>query len=169
VSAHEANETGALPKVTVSPSRQDDMWPLFKIYAVYFSRKIVMKHCFLDKSPGCQDGFTMIEIMIAITVFAIGITAINMLQTTSIKGNSAARWITGRTNWATYKMEELEQNDYATTDNGTANSTDTAYTATWTVQNNTPITGTKTITMTVTNKGKVSQKPTVFTWIKPKL
>lgn len=115
----------------------------------------------------CKKGFTIIEIMIAITVFAIGIISINILQTISIRGNSAAKWISGRTNWASYQIEQLEQENYATITNGSANSTLGDYKATWTVVDDSPITGTKTITMEITNTGDVSTKSTFFTWIKP--
>jgi type IV pilus modification protein PilV len=54
-----------------------------------------------------QDGFTLIEIMIAITVFAIGLLAINVMQTTSIRGNTAAKWNSLRTNLASEHLEAI--------------------------------------------------------------
>ncbi len=54
-----------------------------------------------------QDGFTIIEIMIAITVFAIGILAINIMQTSSIKGNYASNKLSGRTSWASDQIEQI--------------------------------------------------------------
>lgn len=45
-------------------------------------------------SPGVartDDGFTMIEILIAISIFAVGILAVATMQTTAINGNSSAR------------------------------------------------------------------------------
>ena len=46
-----------------------------------------MKHSPIN--PG-ENGFTLIEILIAITLFAIGILAVSSLQLNSIKGNTQA-------------------------------------------------------------------------------
>lgn len=58
-------------------------------------------------NKGNQKGFTLIEILIAITVFAIGILAVAAMQIKAIQGNSFAGGMTKATNVAQNKMEEL--------------------------------------------------------------
>ncbi|MBU1698464.1 MAG: prepilin-type N-terminal cleavage/methylation domain-containing protein, partial [Proteobacteria bacterium] len=54
-----------------------------------------------------QKGFTLIEIMIAITVLAIGILGVAKMQLSAVKGNSYASGLTEATAFAQNKMEEL--------------------------------------------------------------
>ena len=122
-----------------------------------------------------QQGFTIIEVMIAITVFAIGILALNIMQTSSIKGNSASNRLSGRTSWATDQIEQIVGWNYtdprltddgnATSVDGTANSPNNIYSITWSVTNNTPITDTKTITITTYS---LNNDNSTFTYIKAK-
>lgn len=44
-----------------------------------------------------NDGFTLIEVMIALTIFAVGLLALAGMQITGIKGNSKAQSLTVRT------------------------------------------------------------------------
>lgn len=59
-----------------------------------------------------KQGFTLIEILIAITVFAIGILAVGKMQITAIQGNSRANYLTEAATIAQSKMEELISLDY---------------------------------------------------------
>ena len=54
-----------------------------------------------------QKGFTLIEVLIAMTVFAIGILGVAAMQLSAIKGNSFASGMTEATTLAQDKMEEL--------------------------------------------------------------
>ncbi len=54
-----------------------------------------------------RDGFTLIEIMIAVTVLAIGILGIAKMQLGAVRGNSYARGLTEASTLAQNKMEEL--------------------------------------------------------------
>ena len=68
-----------------------------------------------------QKGFTLIEILIAITVFTIGILGVGVMQISAIKGNSLASGLTEAITLAQDKMEEfraLGYNDLALTDTG---------------------------------------------------
>jgi type IV pilus assembly protein PilV len=60
-----------------------------------------------------QTGFTIIEVLIAITIFAIGILAVVTMQTTSVNGNAKARQISEETTWASDQIEQLLVRDYA--------------------------------------------------------
>lgn len=59
-----------------------------------------------------QAGFTLIEVLIAVVVFTIGILSANAMQISSIKGNSKANRITESANWASDKVENLLVLDY---------------------------------------------------------
>ena len=129
------------------------------------------------------QGFTLIEVLIAITIFAIGLLAVAAMQTSAITVNSTADQITTRMTWAQDKLEELMALPYSDPlleDLGDPPSgTDSAgnlhqetisegsvnYTILWTVTNNTPISGNKLITVTVTGKGKTTR----VSYIKPSL
>lgn len=54
-----------------------------------------------------QDGFTLIETMIAMVVFTIGILGLFGMQSAAIKENLAANSITTGSSWASSRVEEL--------------------------------------------------------------
>jgi len=54
-----------------------------------------------------QNGFTLIEVMTAMAIFAIGILGVAKMQLLAIEGNSNARGLTEASNLAQNKMEEL--------------------------------------------------------------
>lgn len=60
----------------------------------------------------CQGGFTVIEVMIAITILAIGLLGIASMQMNAIRGNSLSDNITCALALAEDKMEELMGLDY---------------------------------------------------------
>ena len=59
-----------------------------------------------------QNGFTLIEILIGMTVFAIGILGVAAMQISAIKGNSFASGLTEAATIAQNKMEEFMVMDY---------------------------------------------------------
>jgi type IV pilus assembly protein PilV len=61
----------------------------------------------------CQKGFTVIEVMIAITILAIGLLGIASMQISAIRGNSLSDNITCALALAEDKMEELMGRDYS--------------------------------------------------------
>jgi len=66
----------------------------------------------MERISTYEQGFTLIEILIAITVFAIGILAVGKMQITAIQGNSKANHLTEAATIAQSKMEELISLDY---------------------------------------------------------
>jgi len=61
----------------------------------------------------CQNGFTVIEVMIAVTILAIGLLGIASMQMNAIRSNSLSDNITCALTLAEDKMEELMGLDYS--------------------------------------------------------
>jgi type IV pilus assembly protein PilV len=118
-----------------------------------------------------DEGFSLIEVLIAISIFAVGLLAVAAMQTSAIRVNSTAGQITDRTTLAQDKLEELMGLSYSDPwlqDLGDPPSgmdsvgnvhqeTPDNYIISWTVNNNTPVSGTKLITVTVTARGKTTR------------
>lgn len=115
-----------------------------------------------------EAGFTLIEVLVALTVFSIGILAVMTMQTTSIGGNSKAQYIAEASSWGADRMETLMNLSYTHADlvagNHAATGNPAGYTVTWLVTDNTPINNTKTIMVTVAHP--LLQSGAVFTFIK---
>jgi type IV pilus assembly protein PilV len=82
-------------------------------------------------------GFTLIEVLIVLAIFSIGILAVAAMQMTSTKGNASARRITEATALAENQIENLMQVSYDHADLNPANnpheSTQGPYTVNWNV------------------------------------
>ncbi len=101
-----------------------------------------------------NSGFTLIEIMIAIAIIAIGIFGMMSLVITVMKGNTLSKRVTTATTIAQEQLEDFKRMDYDNVDVGVA-----AYSGTdqydidyyWEadVQDDTPATDIKTITIDV--------------------
>ena len=135
------------------------------------------------KTSQKDQGFTLIEVLIALTIFAVGLLAVAAMQVSAITVNSTAGQMTTRMTWAQDKLEELMALPYSDPlleDLGDPPSgTDSAgnlhqetisegsfnYTILWTVTDDTLITGTKLITVTVTGRGKTTR----VSYVKPSL
>jgi len=59
----------------------------------------------------CQKGFTLIELMIALTIFAIGLLSIASMQITAIKANSSSNTLSVVGAVAQRVTEEILSND----------------------------------------------------------
>lgn len=108
-----------------------------------------------------QDGFTFIEVLIAVTIFAVGLLAIAAMQASAIKMNSTGNRITDISTAGIDRLENLLTLPYsaALLASGTRNdpTPPPGYTVTYTVLTDDLATNTKTITMTVSGKGKTLQ------------
>jgi type IV pilus assembly protein PilV len=126
-----------------------------------------------------DEGFTLIEVLIAISIFSIGLLAVATMQITSIKVNSTAGQITDRITLAQDKLEELMALPYSSpwledlgdppsgtdTNGNTHQETTDGYTISWTVTNDALVFNTKLITVTVTGRGKTTR----VSYIKPSI
>jgi len=117
-----------------------------------------------------DKGFTLLEVMIALLIFSVGIVALYGVQTQTIGQNYTARRITTASTWAAEKAEDLltltykdlvdKDNDgvagladsTTATADGSETSPDGVYTLLWNVAVNTPIHRTKTIRVIVTSQ-----------------
>lgn len=107
------------------------------------------KHAIQTKKAGNHDGFTIIEVVIAMAIFSIGILAVASLQVATIKGNSSARKITEAVTLAENRLETMLNLPYAGITDGQA--TEGAYTTSWSVAENVIADNTKFLTVTVTH------------------
>ncbi len=86
-----------------------------------------------------QQGFTLVEVMIALLIFSIGVLGLAAMQIDFITGNDTARELTEAATRASDKLEQLRAVGYTDTDlDVTANPhTETGgggYNLSWTVQ-----------------------------------
>ncbi len=65
-----------------------------------------------------NTGFTLIEVMIAVAVLAIGILSLNSMQVTSISGNTTASHLTEATVQAMNLIERIQALPYDAASNG---------------------------------------------------
>ena len=121
-----------------------------------------------------EEGFTLLEVIVAIAILTFGILAVASMQISSIRGNSFAGGVTEGTTWAGDQVERLmalpwddpllqdTDGDAAAglNDTGFDDDPDTQndadqqaiegrYTINWNVADDTPITNTKTINVIV--------------------
>lgn len=59
-----------------------------------------------------QAGFSLIEAMVAIAIFVIGVLGAYKMQLYATQGNALANRVSTATNWAAYAVEELLANEF---------------------------------------------------------
>lgn len=113
---------------------------------------------------GRNEGFTLIEVLIAMVVLSISIISYLGMQGSSITGNANARRLSASSTWASNRIEHLLSESYASIANG--NDANGDMSMTWTVTKDSPITNTKSIAVTVTNTSTVPQQTVTINFIK---
>jgi type IV pilus modification protein PilV len=103
-----------------------------------------------------EAGFTLIEVLIALAIFTIGILSVNAMQIAAIKGNSVANGLTEASVLVSDKIENIMAMPYDHADldlTGNPHSTNIdGFTLTWNVVDNEPFDGCKTVTINATGR-----------------
>jgi len=123
------------------------------------------------KRKGSQSGFTLIEAMIGIFVFTVGILAVMSLQNTSINSNALARSTTEGAAFAADMVETLRTLDYEN-DAGLADGTHTPpssdrYSVSYTIQRDAIIENTLLMSLTISWVERGAPKSLTLDYIKP--
>lgn len=111
-----------------------------------------------------EGGFTLLEVMIALVVLAIGLLGLASLQIMAIKGNSYGQQMTVASTLAQSQLEQLRRSTGALT-NGEDNPVGlngVRYTRTWTVTPNSPQSGVTTVLITIKWTGPMGEGSTAI-------
>jgi prepilin-type N-terminal cleavage/methylation domain-containing protein len=131
--------------------------------------------------PVREGGFTLLEVIIAISILTFGLLAVASMQTTAIRANDNASNITEATTFAQDTLEDLMALRYTNaglddvnpgigTPTTYAIAPPTGYTGlSYTVDDDNPVSNAKLITVTITWQDKGVQRQTVLTSVKPRV
>jgi prepilin-type N-terminal cleavage/methylation domain-containing protein len=122
-----------------------------------------------------HDGFTLIEVLVGMVIFAISSLAVSSLMVNHSKLVSLNAQSSEAIALAQDKLEDLRATSFSTLASFGTSVTPplkgTVYTTTWTVQQNTPATGMATLTVTVAwnHKGEAKSYVTksIFSSVSP--
>ena len=128
------------------------------------------------RRPIGEKGFTLLEVIVAISILTFGLLAVASMQMTAIRGNYNASNITEATTVAQDRLENLMGLLYSDPllDPGNdlsdpAPPSPSGYTITYDVLDNNPMMNTRLITVTVQWQDKGVQKQSVLTCVKPQV
>jgi type IV pilus assembly protein PilV len=119
-----------------------------------------------------RKGFALIEVLVAMVIFTIGILALTGLQITTISSNAEARMQTEATAIGARVVEQLRSLPFDHDDlvpmvrpHSLPASASQPYTVDWTVRADTPVNGTKTVRVTVTPFNKINGRTATISTI----
>ncbi len=137
--------------------------------------KFLLK-CVRDQKGGCPDaisgdaGYTLIELMIALMILAIGVLGVWSMQGAAVHSNVKARQITGSAALGSDQFEKLMRlpyDDAMLAPGSTTIRDEGNYSVTWTVSNlNEPIANVKTVTVTASWREAGQQRKVEYVYYK---
>jgi len=95
-------------------------------------------------------GFSLIEVIFALTFLAVGIMAVAAMIPAGTQGVTQSRVLTSGLMASQVKLEELKGTPYASLVPGTYSDTTSVFTRTWTVTDSIPMAGCKRLDVTAT-------------------
>ena len=132
----------------------------------------------LNRRIGASAGFTLIEVLVAMSIFAIAVLGLAVGATTVMRANQTGLYSTIATNQAQDKLEELKAMTVASLPScpppypGTSSCSDTktssgvTFTRDWQIQSNSPVTGVNRIDVQVTWTDYTSHTTTISSAVK---
>lgn len=132
-----------------------------------------MKRISVHKDGDCE-GFTLVEVMLAVAIFSIGILAIASMQIGATNANSSAYRLTERISLAEARIESLLFLPYGHPDLAQGNHQDPAppagYVITWNVVDNAPVANSKTLSVSSAYQARDGVARTItLTYVKPSI
>ncbi len=120
-----------------------------------------------------SKGFTLLESVISMAVFSIGILGMAALQTTAIRSNTLAEKVQENTAIGMSQIEELMAADFLdkriANDGAGSETINNRYTITWDVLNNLAIPGAKKVVVTAKFKEQGQDKTITLKIFKPRI
>ena len=115
------------------------------------------------REKGCQQGFTLIEVLIAMAIFSLGIMAVGAMQINSNNSNASARIHTEEYTWVVDQIERLTALPYDDADltAGDHSVVQGPYTVEWTVADDDPVVGAKRIAVTADGSNRRARPITI--------
>jgi prepilin-type N-terminal cleavage/methylation domain-containing protein len=99
------------------------------------------------RADGQDQGFSLIEVLFALTFLAVGIMAVASMIPAGTRGVSQSRVLTTGLMAAQVKMEDLKGTSFLALTPGTFSDTTSVFTRTWTVTDSVPMAGCKKLTV----------------------
>ena len=102
-----------------------------------------------------EEGFTLIETIVALVVLSVGLVALAGLQISTIRGNTLSKRMTTAVSIANARVEQIKNMPYADIQSESSTQvieSNMNFTRQVTVANDNPLTNTKTVNVTVTWK-----------------
>lgn len=120
-----------------------------------------------DRARGrAADGFSLIEVMFALTFLAVGILAVAAMIPAGTRGVNESRTITSGLMAAQLKLEELRGTPYSSLAAGSQSDTVSVFRRTWTVTDSIPTAGCKRVLVTSSwNNARGAQSTTLTSYV----
>lgn len=118
------------------------------------------------RRAGAAEGFSLIEVMFALTFLAVGILAVASMIPAGTRGVSESRTVTSGLMAAQLKLEELRGTPYSALAAGSQSDTVSVFARSWTVTDSIPTAGCKRVLVTSSwNDARGPQSTTLTSYV----